>query len=98
MNKKISVICIAIALRFSQVVIASNLVVNGSFEAPDVPSTPAHVDLTLGGWFNAPIGAGIPGWQAVGGAVSVIRTPYNEGYETILSAEGAQSVDLTAES
>jgi hypothetical protein len=79
--------------------LTADLIVNGSFESPDVLATPGHEDRPLGGWFPVPPGGStIAGWQVVNAPVSITRMPYNEGYETLLAGEGLQSADLTAES
>lgn len=75
---------------------AGDLILNGSFEQPDVPATPGHVNVAVGSYLPvAPNASLIPAWQVSGAAVAVTHTPYNEGLETVLSGDGLQSVDLT---
>lgn len=75
-----------------------NLIVNGSFELPDVPNTPSHINPDVGAWLTVPVGgSGIPGWQVIGAPVSITRFPYNEGYETVWTDDGLQAADLTGE-
>jgi hypothetical protein len=84
------------ALAGVRAVRAADLIVNGSFEQPDVPATPGHVDVALGSYLPVLPGSPlIPGWKVTGQAVAVTRTPYEEGYGIVLAGDGLQSIDLT---
>ena len=75
---------------------AADLVVNGSFESPDVSVTPGRMDATLGSSLIVSPGTPIiPGWQPFNAPVALTRTPYRESWETLLAGEGAQALDLT---
>jgi Protein of unknown function (DUF642) len=78
--------------------LAADLVVNGSFETPDVSTAPGHINRPIGAVL--PVSPGAPlvtGWQAFSAPVHLTRTPFNEGWETLLAGDGAQAMDLTGE-
>ena len=76
-----------------------NLIVNGSFETPDITLLGSYTPATLGGWYVIPAGdPGIPGWEVIGSTVAIVRMPYEEsGSETLTAASGGQAIDLTGD-
>jgi hypothetical protein len=95
---KKQILSFLVASVVAQIATAADLVVNGSFESPDLTTAPGHIDRASGENLTVPPGASsIPSWKVIGAPVSILRTPYNDGNETLLAGEGLQCADLTGE-